>query len=168
MDAQSWNDDFDRDGILNIEEFLRGTHPAEMGPDADGDGVEDDWEKIFFTTVDVTNGRVDTDGDGVIDFFEYLHGSNPREPSDAGFYLRVNPGDESDPPTFVWKMREQFKIGTHYDVYISTDLVHWTLLPDQHFTLNEVTADGMMLSQLEVEHDYGATAYIRLQKPIQL
>ncbi|MCE9612746.1 MAG: hypothetical protein K8T26_00630 [Lentisphaerae bacterium] len=56
------------------------------GPDADGDGIPDDWEQAFFGGVEKASRGSDADGDGFPDASEYLAGTDPH---DAGDLLRI-------------------------------------------------------------------------------
>lgn len=58
--------------------------------DGDGDGLPDEWEKVHFGGLDVTDGWVDSDGDGVPDYEEWVAGTHPV---DAGSFLRVTRAD---------------------------------------------------------------------------
>jgi hypothetical protein len=55
--------------------------PAEACPDADRDGMPDEWEARygFNTAVDGDNAA-DSDGDGYTNIEEYLNGSDPQAP----------------------------------------------------------------------------------------
>jgi len=46
------------------------------GPDTDGDGMDDDWEMAYFSTLD-RNGSGDFDSDGASDLAEFRAGTNP-------------------------------------------------------------------------------------------
>ncbi len=51
--------------------------------DTDGDGLDDDWERLNFGSLD-KNGTDDEDGDGLSNFAEFIGGSNPKDAS-SGF-----------------------------------------------------------------------------------
>ncbi len=55
------------------------------GPDSDGDGMEDDWEMAYFSTLS-RNGTGDFDSDGASDLAEFRAGTDP---TDLGSILRV-------------------------------------------------------------------------------
>jgi hypothetical protein len=56
-----------------------GTVGGPANPDADGDGMPDDWETLHFGGTDETNGgsRDDWDGDGASNLDEWSAGTNP-------------------------------------------------------------------------------------------
>lgn len=55
---------------------------APVMPDADGDGLSDEWEQEFFQTLDASPGEIDSDLDGVSDRAEFLAGTNPLDLAD--------------------------------------------------------------------------------------
>lgn len=55
------------------------------GPDTDGDGMDDDWEMAYFSTLS-RNGTGDFDGDGSSDLAEFRAGTDP---TNLGSILRV-------------------------------------------------------------------------------
>jgi hypothetical protein len=59
------NEDYDADGLTNLDEYLLGTQPT--NPDSDGDGITDGAEVYIFNT---NPNSPDTDGDGLTDGFE--------------------------------------------------------------------------------------------------
>lgn len=72
VDAQ---EDFDRDGLTNLQEHLRGTELR--NPDSDGDGLTDGDEVNRQTNPLLA----DTDGDGIPDGIEVQTASNPLDPN---------------------------------------------------------------------------------------
>jgi len=72
VDAQ---EDFDRDGLTNLQEFSRGT--GLRNPDTDGDGLTD-GDEVARNTNPLLR---DTDGDGVPDGVEVQTGTNPLDPN---------------------------------------------------------------------------------------
>ena len=72
--AQGSLDDFDQDGLINIEEWNLGTDPTEA--DSDGDGMPDGFEYNWFASFD-RDGTGDFDNDGVPDLVEFENGTNP-------------------------------------------------------------------------------------------
>lgn len=70
-------EDFDHDGLTNLQEFVLATDPANA--DSDADGVPDLQERALGTNP--TNS--DTDGDGLPDGWERAHGFDPLSATDA-------------------------------------------------------------------------------------
>lgn len=102
-------DDFDGDGLTNLQEMMAGTHPLQL--DSDGDGLPDGWE-VYYTLNPLDGDQdlnqaidsqddfdddslsnlqeyqlgthpllKDTDGDGLPDDWEINHGLNPLDSS---------------------------------------------------------------------------------------
>lgn len=69
-------DDFDRDGLTNLEEFNAGTDPT--SPDTDGDGLPDAWEVQKGLDPLVADADGDPDGDGVTNADELRWGGDPH------------------------------------------------------------------------------------------
>jgi len=90
------------------------------GEDANGDGLPDDWQTLYFGEAQDNWPSVstDSDGDGVSDRSEFLAGTNPRNPSSA-FTAKVNLGIPSN--SFVWATQPGFV----YQVQRSPDLKSW-------------------------------------------
>jgi hypothetical protein len=93
--TQTPNDDYDGDGVNNLQEFLTGTDPSNpdtdgdrvvdgmdqnpMGvADTDSDGLPDDWEQFWFGSL--SQGPADDpDGDGWDNALEFKRGGNPLQ-----------------------------------------------------------------------------------------
>lgn len=73
------DEDFDSDGLTNIEEFLLGTYPQIS--DSDMDGISD-WDEVNVYGSDPL--LIDTDGDGINDGDELLLGFDPTNPQTFG------------------------------------------------------------------------------------
>lgn len=135
------NEDPDKDGLTNLEEYRNGTNPNDPDTDKDGlkDGVEvkeyktnplskdtdndllTDYEEIFNH---LTNPIIsDTDGGGVADGDEIINKTNPLDPSDDIQYNKfifVN-GDEGlkfDLINNKYKLLARVK----YSMKVETDL----------------------------------------------
>jgi hypothetical protein len=68
----SWEDDYDNDGLTNLQEYEYGTDP--FNSDTDGDGLTD-YEEIYVCGTNPC--EYDTDGDGLGDELEVSVGLNP-------------------------------------------------------------------------------------------
>lgn len=88
------NDDFDLDGVSNLDELLQGTDPLTAG-DHDGNGMFDDWEIRYFGAVG-QNTANDPDGDGLTNLQESLLSTNPYNSDTDGDGLN----DDEDPNPF--------------------------------------------------------------------
>jgi len=70
-------DDFDGDGLTNLEEYQHGTNPNSS--DTDGDSMPDPWELVY--SLDPNNNldaQEDPDDDGLTNLEEYQNGANPH------------------------------------------------------------------------------------------
>lgn len=133
--------------------------------DADGDGLDDSWELVHFGSPEVVDGSVDSDGDGVRDFFEFLHGSDPNAVERDGFRLLARRGPAGIEAVFDWSLREGVALGIDYQVFVSTDLSAWEVLPVEDYWLQQETAGGMTRTELFLATDRGARVYLRLDRP---
>lgn len=68
-------DDFDNDGISNLEEYIQGSHP--FWADSDGDLIPDGSEKSMGLKITSSNTHIDSDDDGVFDTLEFIGGTSP-------------------------------------------------------------------------------------------
>jgi uncharacterized protein (DUF1800 family) len=113
--------DSDGDGLTNLQEFQRGSHPRHA--DTDGDGLSDSTESIanalnadsdgdgLSDSAEVnapmpTNPNLaDTDGDGVNDREEIARGTDPTHNAAATpGYIGVVPYFQSSPSRWEWRM----------------------------------------------------------------
>lgn len=74
------DEDFDEDGLTNIEEYERSTNP--FAADTDRDGLSD-YDEVYNYNTDPTNP--DTDGDKVTDGDEIILGLDPNDPATNGY-----------------------------------------------------------------------------------
>lgn len=74
------DEDFDEDGLTNIEEYERSTNP--FVADTDRDGLSD-YDEVYNYNTDPTNP--DTDGDKVTDGDEVILGLDPNNPETNGY-----------------------------------------------------------------------------------
>lgn len=84
--AGSTADDFDGDGISNLQEYLMGT-PLMDPLDLDGDRISDLVEDLYpgiLDKLDFSDAVADYDGDGVMNFEELLLGLDPASATTSG------------------------------------------------------------------------------------
>ena len=111
------------------------------GKDANGDGLPDDWQTMYFGTNAAAwpKATVDSDGDGVSDRNEFLGGTNPKDPNDN---LSVSIQSSEQGTLLQWKT----KAGGVYQIQSSQDLEKWTDLGGYRFAPAEndsVVAPGV-------------------------
>ncbi len=82
------NQDFDHDGVININEFFGGSDPqsASSTPgaassDADGDGMPTSWEIAFGFNPNSNDASSDYDNDGYTNLQEFQIGTDPKNSS---------------------------------------------------------------------------------------
>jgi len=69
--------------------------------DSDNDGIADDWERQYFSSLSVLGRNSDWDGDGATDHNEYLAGTNPKD-MDSCFEVRsVNSQMAGGAPRYI-------------------------------------------------------------------
>jgi hypothetical protein len=100
------SEDFDRDGLTNIQEYRAGMRPRRA--DTDGDGIRDD--------------REDTDRDGLRTAFEFKAGTSPRRADSDGDGTRD--GSENPDHDGLTNRQEQ-QLGTNPKV-ADTDRDGWS------------------------------------------
>ncbi|MBL9214848.1 MAG: hypothetical protein JNG83_05170 [Opitutaceae bacterium] len=99
------DDDLDRDGLSNLQEFAWNTDPRVVDSDGDGltdrmeidlgldparvdtdaDGLHDGWERRFGLNPRGDDARLDLDEDGRNNFLEFIEGTDPTDYFDARF-----------------------------------------------------------------------------------
>lgn len=131
--------------------------------DTNNNGIDDAWELENF-------GRLLGEDEiihesGVPYYFLYLHGTDLTEPSDRGFRFVAESGVAEDGVAFRWEVLEQFVLGTHYEIRISTNLSQWDPLPAEHYTLEQTPVGERTSIDLQLTHDYGERVFLRLVKP---
>ncbi|GAA5130141.1 hypothetical protein JIN84_04270 [Luteolibacter yonseiensis] len=79
-------EDYDKDGLTNLQEYQLGTDPLVMNDpdDLDGDGLADVWEKTYFPSISTHDGDDDPDEDGFTNGQEEALGTNPAVFNDPG------------------------------------------------------------------------------------
>lgn len=86
--------------------------------DTDGDGIPDDWERRYFSSLGAMSPFSDWDGDGVSDRDEYRAGTHPK---DAASLLALHGIDRSAQP-FERLIRWASVTGRVYTLMVSTNL----------------------------------------------
>lgn len=94
------DEDFDEDGLTNLQEYELGTEP--YNDDTDGDGLKD-GEEIYTYGTDPL--KVDTDDDGLYDGDEIYFETDPLNPDTDG--NGVLDGDEKRFQTFIHKVENE-------------------------------------------------------------
>jgi len=67
--------DYDKDGLLDKDEYANNTDPKDT--DSDNDNMPDGWEVAYGLDPLVDDRNGDLDGDGITNLQEYLNGINP-------------------------------------------------------------------------------------------
>jgi hypothetical protein len=88
------------------------TDTIQAGPDTDGDGLPDDWERQYAGNLTTLNGAGDNDGDGLPNSQEYLADTDPLNPSSA---LRItdfdaNAGGTANSITFTSRPTRVYEV----------------------------------------------------------
>ena len=80
--------DFDNDGLSDLEEYQHKTNPKLK--DTDGDGMPDGWEVTYSLDPLVKDAYDDNDGDGFTNYQEYKSGTDPGN-RDSMPEIKTNP-----------------------------------------------------------------------------
>jgi hypothetical protein len=139
--------------------LLDAFHVAAHGPDDDGDGVPDDWEKTFFAGLDRVQEDSDNDGDGFPDISEYLAGTDPRDP-DAHLEIidvRLNGNQLS----IVWEAKAENYEGNpiSYNLLKSKSMNGGVMAPIAH----EIRPNGVMCTYEVTGDPEAITAFYSIQ-----
>ncbi len=94
------DEDFDEDGLTNLQEYEQGTEP--YNEDTDGDGLKDGEEINTYGTDPL---KVDTDEDGLDDGDEIYFETDPLNPDSDG--NGISDGDEKRSQTFIHKVENE-------------------------------------------------------------
>lgn len=134
-------DDYDSDGLSDLDEFNLGTAPDTK--DSDSDGMWDRWDTDHGYNPAVPDGYGDLDGDGYNDRSEFVAGTSEYDPEDL-FALKPEAGQWSWPTV----------LGRLYTVYSSTNLLEgWTAV--SNFTgIAGTGADMVFTDALEESREY--------------
>jgi len=122
------DEDFDDDGLFNLEEYQKETNPYVA--DTDKDGLKDGEEVHIYNTDPL---KYDTDGDGVFDGDEVLLGLDPNNPEDGAT------------PVHQVIAEEELEINDFIDEYkISIDIVASDNVKD--YLIQDVSRYSTLLS----------------------
>ena len=130
--------------------------------DTNANGIDDVWEQKNF------GGLLEHDTlyDGVPYYFLYLSGWTRGDDVAQASWIQIAQDSNGSSPVVSWEFAEGFAMNVHVEVWISTDLARWTLLPPGHFTHTTIPSTaGKTRHKLTVTHDYGDKIFLRLQKP---
>lgn len=103
------------------------------GQDGNGDGIPDDWQKLYFgkSAVDWPSPNADSDGDGANDYAEFLAGTNPLDRTSV---LRSQLTAINEQVRFNWSAEP----GMVYQVQVSSNLVDWVNVGSPRFAAGTV------------------------------
>jgi hypothetical protein len=117
------------DGTLKANQTVK----IIVNPDADrdGDGMDDDWELLYFATLD-RDGTGDYDGDGVTDLQEFKDGTDPTRSPGPGQPVLLAPTDGAEldilTPELVLQNGEHsgnMTVTYQFEVYADPALTEW-------------------------------------------
>jgi hypothetical protein len=107
-------------------------NPPLIHTDDDSDGIDDSWEKAYFSNLSTVNATSDNDLDGNTDAAEFQAGTHPADP---GSNFRLNIQDASTNFDLSWPSAS----GRTYSIQMTTDLGDsWTPL-DSNITATPPT-----------------------------
>ena len=87
--------------LSNAQAFVQ-TDTMDCGPDTDGDGLPDQWERQFAANLGLLHGAVDSDGDGVSNVEEFAADTNPLDPASSFRFTRINKPVAGSPVMLTW------------------------------------------------------------------
>ena len=97
-------------------------NPPLIHTDSDSDGVDDSWEKAYFSNLSTVNASSDNDLDGNTDAAEFQAGTHP---ADSSSNFRLNIQDASTHFGLSWPSAS----GRTYSIQMTTNLGDsWTRL----------------------------------------
>lgn len=108
--------------LSNAQAFVQ-TDSMDCGPDSDGDGIPDQWERQF-GNLGLLDGAGDNDGDGVSNAEEFAADTNPIDPDSILRITRILKPAAASPVTLTWTSSptRQYRILSTSEV---TDPLPW-------------------------------------------
>jgi Bacterial TSP3 repeat len=139
--------------------LLEAFHVAAHGPDDDGDGVPDDWEKKFFKGLDHVKSDTDNDGDGFPDISEYLAGTNPLDPESQLEIIDVQLNGNQ--LSIIWEAKAENYEGNpiSYNLLKSKSMNGGVMAPIAH----EIRPNGVMCTYEVTGDPEAITAFYSIQ-----
>ena len=90
--------------LSNAQAFVQ-TDQMRRGPDTDGDGLPDDWERAHAGNLTTLTGGADTDTDGVTNLQEYEADTNPLNANSKLQITSISHASGSTAVTLNWSSR---------------------------------------------------------------
>ena len=120
--------------------LLDSYHVAAHGPDDDADGVPDDWEWKFFSTLERVGSDTDNDRDGFLDVSEYLSGTDPLDAESRLEIIEISL--DGDRLSIVWEAKPENYEGNpiSYNLLRSKRMDGGTMAPVAH----EIRPNGVL------------------------
>jgi hypothetical protein len=142
LNSHDASGDLDLDGRSNLAEYLAGQNPAvddrlietlalsqlfevDTGGkfrDADGDGLPNWWERLFFINTTAGLRSADSDGDRHSNFSEFLAGTDPTDRQSLFSIIDVRPGPAS--------------------------IVRWSSVAGRSYSLWKIKPDGLVIESV--------------------
>jgi hypothetical protein len=142
--------DADNDGLTDKEEYLLGTDPNSA--DSDGDGMDDGWEYRtgLLNPDDNSDPSLDRDGDGFTAYQEFIAGTDPLSGSSV---FEVSSQAASAGVQLRWGSVS----GRVYSVWVSSNLLDWTVLSGQGAIVGDGSEKSLTPSPI------GSRQYFRIK-----
>lgn len=120
----AWPEFYTRDSVLGTPPTLEIEGVAIRADDSDTDGLPDDWEQAWFSSLSPT-AEEDSDLDGLSNRAEWITGTDPKN---AGATLAIRSAQRmSDGATTI---TFQHAPSRHYVIEYSSDLAAWSQIED--------------------------------------
>ena len=94
------------------------TDSMDCGPDTDGDGIPDMWERQFSASLATLNGSGDNDNDGLSNMEEFLADTNPLDPNSLLKVTLFTAAPGGAPANVTWSSTatRQYRVRASTDV----------------------------------------------------